>query len=368
MPVPKRCLFPAFLSAVLLAACTGTPAPSSEAAGPHVILITLDGLRWQELFGGADSLLVRDERYAGDPETLTGRFWRPDPATRRRTLMPFFWDMIAQEGQLYGNRALGSRASVTNGHRFSYPGYNEILTGFSDDDRIDSNDKMDNPNVTVLEFVNGQPGFGGTVAAFGSWDVFPYIINETRSGIPVNAGFRTASGDDLTERERFLNELQAEVPSPWATVRLDAFTHHYAFEYLKKRRPRLLYIAYGETDDFAHDGRYDAYLAAAHRTDAFIEALWRWTQATDPYRGTTTLLITTDHGRGEGTAWTGHGADVAGADQIWVAALGPDTPALGEIRGGDPVYQNQVAATVAALLGLDYTAARGKPLARVLGR
>ena len=41
-------------------------------------------------------------------------------------------------------------------------------------------------------------------------------------------------------REVFLNELQPQVPSPWSTVRLDAFTHHYALEYLKRERPRLI--------------------------------------------------------------------------------------------------------------------------------
>ena len=208
------------------------------------------------------------------------------------------------------------------------------------------------------------------MAAFGSWDVFPYIINEARSGIPVNAGFRTASGNDLTERERFLNELQPEIPGPWTDVRLDAFTHHYAFEYLKKYHPRLLYIAYGETDDFAHGEHYDAYLTSANRTDAFIEALWNWAQSNEAYRGTTTLLIATDHGRGSGDAWTGHGSDVEGSGAIWIAALGPDTPPRGEVASERPYYQNQIAATTAALLGLTYSAERptGKALGPVLGR
>lgn len=320
----------------------------------NVFLITLDGLRWQELFTGADALLLDDERYVDHAEALRERFWTDDPRGRREALLPFFWNVIARDGQLYGNRAYGNHVNVTNNHWFSYPGYNEILTGFADD-RIDSNDKVDNPNKTVLEFVHGQPGFAGKVAAFGSWDVFPFIVNEKRSGIPVNAGFRTATGADLTERERFLNELQPQVPSPWATVRLDAFTHHYAVEYLKKHRPRLLYIAYGETDDFAHDGDYEAYLKSAHQTDAFIKALWDWVQADAAYQGKTTFLITTDHGRGEADDWTSHGTDIEGADAIWFAVLGPDTKPLGEVKTAGQFYQNQVAKTAAAFLGLEYT-------------
>ena len=84
------------------------------------------------------------------------------------------------------DRPSGARAAILNGKKFSYPGYSELLVGFHDP-RIDSNAKRPNPNSTVLEFVNRQPAMRGRVAAFGSWDVFPYIVNEERSGILVNA-------------------------------------------------------------------------------------------------------------------------------------------------------------------------------------
>lgn len=321
----------------------------------NVILVTADGLRWQEVFGGADKSLIGNEDFVADPAALTLRFWDDDAQARRKKLMPFFWSVLQAQGQLHGNRLLGSQVDVTNNFWFSYPGYNEILTGYRDD-RIDSNDMVDNPNVTVLEYVNGLPQFRGKVAAFGSWDVFPYIVNEKRSGIPVNAGFRTAAGSDLTEREQFLNELQPQVPSPWPTVRLDAFTHHYAKEFLAKHSPRLLYVAYGETDDFAHDGRYDQYLNSAHQTDAFIADLWAWVQSNELYRDTTTLIVTTDHGRGTSPidAWKDHGTEVAGSNQIWFAAIGPDTAPRGEIGTAAQYYQNQFARTVARLLGVDY--------------
>lgn len=356
------------LSLILLLA-----APSllqAQALTENVFLITYDGLRWQELFTGADAALIEDERYVDDVDGLKTRFWAEDAETRREKLLPFFWNVIAQGGQLYGNRTAGCEVNTVNTHRFSYPGYNEILAGFSDDDRIDSNDKVPNPTVTVLEFVNHQSDFAGQVAAFASWDVFPYIINEARSGVPVNAGFEHATGPNLSDRERFLNELQPQVPSPWGTVRLDAFTHHYAKEYLEKHQPRLLYVAYGETDDFAHDGEYDAYLKSAYQTDAFIRDLWEWAQSHEAYRGKTTLLITTDHGRGFQDEWTGHGNDIDGAEAIWIAALGPDTPMRGIVEGTCGFTQSQIAATTAALLGLNYTNDRpvGAVLDSILGR
>lgn len=321
----------------------------------NVFIITLDGFRWQELYSGADKNLIGDKDYVENTNELSALFWRETPYERRETLMPFFWNVIAKEGQLLGNRVLGSKVNCTNSMWFSYPGYNEILTGIADDARIKSNDKIPNPNETILEFVNKQPSFEGKVAAFGSWDVFPYIINEERSGISVNAGFEKSTDKPLSDREVFLNRLQDEIPSPWGGVRLDAFTHHFALEYMKKHAPKLLYIAYGETDDFAHDGKYDHYLKSAKQTDQFIKEIWEYIQSTPQYKDKTTLIITTDHGRGTEpkNKWKGHGSSISNAGEIWMAAIGPDTPARGEVKSGQ-YYQNQVAATVAKLLGLDY--------------
>jgi hypothetical protein len=356
------------IARLALGLCLGLALATAGAAPPprtrNVVLVTLDGMRWQELFGGADSLLVRDRRFVRDTTALLRRFWAPDPAARRAALFPFLWGTVAAAGQLYGDRARDSRVDVTNPHRVSYPGYSELLVGFHDA-RVAGNDKVPNPNRTVLQFVHEQPGMRGRVAAFGSWDVFPYILDEARSGVPVNAGFETA-GPGASPRARVLDALQAQIPARWEAVRFDAFTHQYALDHLARRRPRLLYVAYGETDDFAHDGRYDEYLRAAHRTDGFLRELWTWIQSQDDYRDRTTLVVATDHGRGAGADWTKHGADVPGAEATWFAVLGPDAPPLGEAGVRGRFTQGQVAATVAALLGYEYRAAR--PVEPPLGR
>ncbi len=332
----------------------------------NVVLITLDGLRWQEMFTGADSLLIWNEEFTDDPDALAARFWADTKDKRRQKLLPFVWGTVEKHGVILGNRVVGNKVDVTNTHVFSYPGYNEILTGFADE-RIDSNDKVPNPNMTVLEWLNNQNGFTSRVAAFTSWDVFPYIINEERSGVPVNSGFDRAEGN-ISDREALLNTLQTEVGTPWEWERFDAFTHHLALEYMKRRRPRVLYIAYGDTDEYAHSGNYRAYLQATKQIDAFIAELWSWLQSTDGYRGKTSLVITTDHGRGSADRWVGHGADWHGSEQIWIAVMGPDTPALGEVRDPDQHYQNQAAATLVALLGLEYANTRdvGKVIRAVL--
>lgn len=320
----------------------------------NVILITFDGLRWQELFQGADPKLIAHPDYVLDTAELKSLFWKEDVLARREVLMPFFWNTIAQQGQMYGNRKEGSLVNLKNPYWFSYPGYNEILTGYPDQ-TIDSNDKIANKNITILEYANQQKGFKGKVAAFASWDVFPFIINEERAGIPVNAGYEAAQEGKLSQKELWLNQMQPTLPGHWSTVRFDAFTHQYALEYLKKAKPKLLYIAYGETDDFAHDGLYDEYLKSAQRTDQFIRELWEWTQQQKEYKGKTTIIITTDHGRGTEPldSWKSHGDKVAGADEVWWAILGPDTPS-GDIAVQGQFYQDQIANTVAKFLKLDY--------------
>ncbi|MDO5979027.1 sulfatase-like hydrolase/transferase [Flavivirga spongiicola] len=331
-----------------------------------VILITLDGLRWQELFSGADSLLITHKDYVQDASHLKEKFWRETPHKRREALMPFFWNEVVEMGQIHGNRTLGSKMDLTNTMWFSYPGYNEILSGKADDKNIASNDKINNPNKTVLEIINNLPQYKGKVVAFGSWDVFPYIINEERSGIPVNAGFEIAKGSDLSDIEKFLNELQPEIPRLWETVRLDAFTHHYAVEYIKRVHPKVVYISYGETDDFAHDGNYEAYLKSAHNTDALIKELWEFTEKDEFYKNNTVFIITTDHGRGTQPleTWKSHGSEIKGAGQVWMIAFGKNIKNLGEVTHAEQLYSNQIAPTILTVLNIKngINVMKGEPL------
>lgn len=331
----------------------------------NVFIITLDGLRWQELFGGADDSLIVDTKFVKDTARLKGKFWSDDPILRREKLMPWVWTTMAKNGVILGNRKYNNNVNVTNMMWFSYPGYNEILVGYSDPN-ITTNDTIYNPNITVLEWLDNHECCDIKVAAFASWDVFPYILNRKRSEFAINAGFQKANHLFITEREMFLNELQDQTPSPWKNVRLDAFTHHFAKEYIKTYYPNVVLISYGETDDFAHDSRYDHYLDAAHNTDQMIKDLWEFCQNNEVYKGKTSFIITTDHGRGDHPKkeWTSHGKIIKGSNEIWMMAIGPDTPALGEVKTKAQHWQNQIAATVAGWLGLEYKNAEeaGKPV------
>ena len=131
-----------------------------------------------------------------------------------------------------------------------------------------------------------------------------------------------------------------------------------------------MYFAFDETDDLAHGAKYDLYLNTAHYTDGFLQQLWQWIQSEPDYKDKTTLLVTCDHGRGEGkNGWRDHGSETPHSDETWFAVIGPDTPATGGVKSGQ-YYNNQYAATMAALMGLSYTPEKpaGKIILPVLGR
>ena len=341
------------IAILLLIAAAGSAAPPP--AVKNVIVITMDGMRWQELFGGAErTLLGRDEKEIAGSSAYK-RFWKDTQEERRAALMPFFWTVVAKQGQVFGDPSRGSLSRLTNGLWFSYPGYSEMLAGVADP-RVDSNDKIPNPNVTVLEWLNGLPKYRGRVAAFGAWDVLPYIVNTKRSGLPAGDGYPPVP-DPKTDRERAINDVADDLPPIWEGAPLDAPIMHAAIECVRTRRPRVLYVMLGETDEWAHEGRDDLYLDSAFRADRFIRRVWEMVQRMPQYAGATALVLATDHGRGAASAdWTDHGRKVPAAEATWMAVMGPATPALG-VRESVTVTTAQVAATVAALLGEDFCAA-----------
>ncbi len=118
---------------VLFAFTVHAQKPAQHKETNNVIIITLDGLRWQEMFTGADSIIINDSGYTRNPTRAKEKYWAATPEQRRQKLFPFIWGTIAGEGQIHGNRLAGSKVNVLNEYRYSYPGYNEMFTGFPND-------------------------------------------------------------------------------------------------------------------------------------------------------------------------------------------------------------------------------------------
>ena len=300
-------------------------AGAAEPTGRNIVLVTLDGVRIQELFTGMDPVIANaTEAESGiyDASITRARYWRESPIERREALMPFFWKTLVPAGLVLGNPALGSPVTVRNTQWFSYPGYSEILT---------------------------------EVAQIGSRDGFKYAASQKNgpffmSGAydPVPAEFSTPEMDELAA-------LRPEVLQLWEESSNDTLTFRLALSYLKRHQPRVLWLGFGQSDDWAHARRYDRLLDYLQLVDRHLSQLWTTLQSMDRYRGNTTLIITTDHGRGRTPAdWAEHDAGIEGSQDIWIAIIGPDTPALGEVRGRTGVTQGDVAATMLQYLGLDH--------------
>ncbi len=359
----------------------------------NIIIITTDGLRWQEVFGGMDSAIANNTKFNQDDSAgIFKKYWADNPLERRKKIMPFLWSIIENKGQIYGNRNAGNKVDNANPYWFSYPGYNEIFTGYPDT-LINSNAYTANPNTNLLEFLNKQPKYKNKVAAFGAWFAFDRILNEERSKFPVYSAFdplgktttETAnkikvidqplndkgkkkpiySGIDPFEKditdatEKTINALAKDSYKPFGEEEvLDVFTHYGAMHYLQTKKPRVLYIAYGETDEWAHSGQYRDYLNTANMVDKWIQDIWNYVQSDPFYKNKTAVFITTDHGRGDAVKeeWTSHNNKIKDSYQIWMAAIGPGIQPKGEVKINQQLYQKQFAQTMAFLLGLTFKA------------
>ncbi len=318
----------------------------------NLFIITTDGFRWQELFTGADSVILRNPAYVQDTALMKQMYWDTTAELRRKKLMPFLWSTVSQQGQLYGNRNCGNKMDVSNMYKISYPGYNEMFTGYPDPIFI-PNVPLPNRNKNIFELLNEQKEFSGQVAAFSSWNIFSAILNKKRSHLPVNSGYEPMTDDGSLNNE-IINETQENVLHKKNT-RYDLLTYLGAREYIDEHHPRVVLISFGETDQFAHSGRYDLYLQQATEVDRMIAELWYAVQTSPFYKNKTSFIITTDHGRGKKpVSWYRHGILTSGSGQTWFAVMGPGIAPEGEIKTEGQAWQKQIAATMTSLLGISF--------------
>ncbi len=317
-----------------------------------IFIITLDGFRWEEVFKGADPSLISDEKSTADTTFTRALYWDEDEKERRKKLLPFFWNVIARQGELYGNRDHGNLVNVSNPYALSYPGYNELLTGKVDYSIYD-NKKRKNTNRNILHLLNKTPEYKGKVAAFTSWDAFPYILDKNDgNSFVLNSGFQKLDGQKLSSSQNALNTLQGKMDH--TPTRYDELTFIACKEYVTKNKPSVVFLSFSGTDNAGHERRYDQYLQEANNADRMIGELWRLLQTMPEYAGKTTFLITTDHGRGKTkSSWANHGFFVPGSSQTWYALLGNKIVPHGEMKNNIQVYQKDLNSLVMDILARD---------------
>jgi hypothetical protein len=322
----------------------------------NVILITLDGARTEEVFGGLDLAVLKSVNAKAETSAAYKLYWAETPEARREKLMPFLWGtLIKNYGSIAGDRALKSSAQTTNKMLFSYPGYSEILTGQPHDDVIHSNDFGQNPYPSVLDFLQKKLKLNfNQVADFSSWEQMNRIATSKPESFIINAGYE----EYQTQNKEIaaLSKEQFLTLTPWEKVRHDYYTFRFALAHLKAFHPRVVHIGFGETDDWAHAKNYERVLDSFNLADGFIKELYEFIQTDPVYRDKTTIIVTTDHGRG-GTEknWMNHWVATPEATNIWMVFASPDVKLRGEWHDADTVYQNQLAATISKFLGADYS-------------
>lgn len=115
----KRIAFIAFVLCFFVIPSTAQPGQSA----PNIFIITTDGFRWQEIFNGADSIIISNPVYVRDTSLLKELYWNKDLQERRKMLMPFVWQTLVKKGSVYGNRNFANKVTLANSYRFSYAGY-----------------------------------------------------------------------------------------------------------------------------------------------------------------------------------------------------------------------------------------------------
>lgn len=281
--------------------------PTVAQAAPeiqNVVLIVLDGIRTEEFFIGANP----NSRKRG-------------PGDRKEKLFPFLWGELGPrhaETQTFGNRfrqSPGSVCRVDNQYGISLPAYADLLGGVRQltvrTNRFEG--RLPHPTVPDRLLTDGLAG--EDLAVFASWK---HIADVTSAAPPP--GFHVDTG------------LQPGLVAPlWKDARFDRDLHQALMNYLRRRTDeragplRFLFVAFNDSDEWAHIGNYGRYLSAMRRQDGYIRELYTYLESQPEYRQKTLYMITTDHGRGRGRYWKSHGR-VPGSQYVWAMLHAPGRP------------------------------------------
>lgn len=336
-----------------------SPAPvarvDDERAESAVVLVVLDGVRWQEVFEGANRSLGR--RYG--PSSFA---WASPSA-----LMPNLQRLIDTNGAAIGAPGSGASISASGPEFISLPGYREIFAG-KPDPTCSRNDCAHPPGRTIVDELSDVSG-PEDAAVVSSWP------NIARAASSDGSRFVLSSGRRLVQHAAALrsNPTVASLldrgarTSSWpgeGDYRPDAFTAGIALGYLESRRPRFLFVGLGDCDEYAHHGDYKGYLEALRASDAFLGDLEATLDRMGARGRHTTVLVTADHGRAYD--FTDHGGRYPESGRVWLAAFGDDVRARGRVTASRRHTLSDVAPTIRALLGV--TGGEGQPIAELLGR
>jgi hypothetical protein len=334
----------------------GPPAAEVEEARPAVVLVVLDGARWQDIFRGADPSLAASAHVEAPPAEV---------------LMPHLHELAAQRGAALGAPDQGPAMTASGPHFVSLPGYTEIFTGHRRHPCAD-NDCPATHQPTVFDEARAAMSDPGEVAVFSSWERIARVATSDESRLVLSTGRSHVAGDDLLRADdltaQLLDEGRAAGTFPGhGDFRPDRITGPLALRYLETRQPRLMFIGLGEPDEYAHRGDYGAYLDALRAADRVIGDLFATLDRMGARGRQTSVFVTADHGRARDYRF--HGGRFPESSRVWMVAAGGGVTSRGWLRSERPHCLADIAPTVRALLGLppDPLESSGAPLLELFG-
>lgn len=325
---------------------------SDGARTRNVIVVTVDGVRWQEIFEGVD------------PE-LAGR--RGLPVVPARALMPALYARVVDRGVALGAPGVGAPVEASGPVFVSLPGYREIFSGRLP--RCIDNHCPTIRRPTVVDELRRDTA-AGELAVIASWETLARAAAADPTGVTISTGRHGGATRDRLRADDAAAALldhgaaAAAAPGHW-DYRPDRFTAPLALAWLEATRPRFLFVGLGDPDEHAHAGNYAGYLTALREADAFIAALFDRLDAMGEYGRETTVIVTADHGRAR--SFSSHGIQRE-SGRVWLLAVGGAVPA----RGIQPALETRrlcdIVPTVRELLGLppDLADDAGDPIPELL--
>lgn len=342
---PERPSLAGWRSGPHLDASRGLSPPEQQPS--TLVLITLDGVRWQEVFEGVEPSRLgdaSDRRYADGP------------------LLPTLRRLLRGDGAVIGGAHGSSEFRVSGPSYLSLPGYTQLFTGRSESTcRDNACPRTDVPTLTDAVGRDFGPGHAFVIS---SWPDLERAAASDPAQAWVSAGRSGGAGRrELMQRGLATEILGAETTSPapgYGDYRPDVHTQRIAYAALSRSRPRLLFVGLGDPDEHAHRGDYASYLRSLQHIDAWLGRMLalgeRLTRGGHPV----TFFVTTDHGRGPN--FTDH-AGSPSAEKIWLVASGAGIRAQGRVATQREL--SDLAPTAAWLLGVDLPQATGSVMSEL---
>ncbi len=323
------------LGTLLLSLLTLRPGrlAGGEVLPANVILFMVDGVRWQEFFHGADPLV--------------------DPTMKEPHIFKYLFSRPKRDSFISGDRRNGIESVISNRQMISLPAYQSIMAGKTVACRTNSCGRIE--TETFPERIQRELNLKKTeVATLASWPMISSAVEHQKGRTFVNTGIQPILEGIIDSNTTALNKKQTETLPSWSDARQDEFTFAQALNYLKNNRPRFLFISLNDSDEWAHSGDYAKYISTLKGYDEKLKILFDTLEHMGDYGQSTSVIFTTDHGRGDGENWKNHGAHYPESKYIWLYGRNPK---LGQsVRKAEPPYTGythlDIRPTIEKLMGL----------------